>query len=73
MDLFLVLCIAKNIIAKTAVRQGTEECRFMGKELRESCLLASSARGRVFTQFLNHKFTHLSITMTRALRENWLW
>ena len=33
----------------------------MGKELRESRLLASSCRWRVFTQFLSHKFTLLSI------------
>ena len=32
----------------------------MGKELRESRLLASSGRGRVFTQFLIHKLTLLS-------------
>ena len=32
----------------------------MGKELRESRLLAPSGCGRVFTQFLAHKFTHLS-------------
>ena len=38
----------------------TEECRFMGKELRESRLLAPSGRGRVFMQFLTYKFTHLS-------------
>ena len=32
----------------------------MGKELRESRLLALSDRGRVFTQFLTNKSTHLS-------------
>ena len=40
----------------------TKECRF--KALRESRLLASSGRGRLLTQFLTHKFTHLS-TMPR--------
>ena len=35
----------------------------MGKELRESSLLAPSSRGRVFTQFLTHKFTLLSINL----------
>ena len=32
----------------------------MGKELRESCLVAPSGRGSVFTQFHTHKFAHLS-------------
>ena len=32
----------------------------MGKELRESRLLAPSGREHVFTQFLTHKFTLLS-------------
>ena len=36
----------------------------MGKELRESRLLACSVRGRVFTQLLTHKFTHLSSSET---------
>ena len=35
----------------------------MGKELRESSLLALSGRRRVFTQFLAHKFAHLSTEM----------
>ena len=42
----------------------TEECIFMGKELRESRLLPSSGRGRVFTQFLTHKFKNLSMYIT---------
>ena len=35
----------------------------MGTEMRESCLLAPfvRGRGRVFTQYLTHKFAHLSI------------
>ena len=31
----------------------------MGKELRESRLLAPPSRGRIFTQFLTHKSTPL--------------
>ena len=40
----------------------------MGKELRESRLLAPSGRGRVFTLFLTHKFTLLSTYITNAFR-----
>ena len=40
----------------------------MGKELRESHLLALSGRGHVFTQFLTHKFTHLSARVGRQAR-----
>ena len=32
----------------------------MGKESRDSRLLAASGRGTIFTQFLTHKYTHLS-------------
>ena len=39
----------------------------MDKELRESRLLASSSHGRVFTQFLTHKFTHLSTRLCQIL------
>ena len=39
----------------------------MGKELRESRLLAPSGRGRVFAQFLTHKFTHLSTINFKTL------
>ena len=35
----------------------------MAKELRESRLLAPSGRGHVFTQFLTHKFKHLSTSV----------
>ena len=39
--------------------QFTEECRFMGKELRDTRHLILSGRWRVVTQFLTHKFTHI--------------
>ena len=39
----------------------TEKCRLMDNDLRESCLLTSTGRGRVFTQFFTHKFTLLRI------------
>ena len=44
----------------------------MGEELRKSRLLAPSGRGRVFTQFLNHKFTDLSITTAISIIANFL-
>ena len=43
----------------------------MGKELRESRLLASSCRGRVFTQFLSHKFTPLRKSYRLVLEIAW--
>ena len=43
----------------------------MGKELRESRLLASSCRGRVFTQFLSQKFTTLSKSYRLVLEIAW--
>lgn len=46
---------------------GLQNPVFMGKELRGARLLALSDRGRVFTQFLNYKLTHLSIISVNAM------
>ena len=41
--------------------------QFMGKELHESSLLAPYGRGRVFTQSLAQKFTHLSTLLVSRM------
>ena len=44
----------------------------MGTEMRESCLLPPFVRGRVFTQYLTHKFTHLSIYLGLGQNESFV-
>ena len=54
----------------SARHDNTEACRFMGKELRESHLVASSGRRRVSMQFLTYKFTHLITSIKGFYKRN---